>query len=112
MTDWSTLSSVATVLTFVCMVVWTVYDRHKQSRREEVGMAQDNLSWKLSIETKIEDLKKEIEHRKEFDCMVTRNQDARLDKAEKQLDEVLSLLIQVYQEEASARPGAGPGSRP
>lgn len=112
MTDWTTLSSVATVLTFVCMVVWTVYDRHKQSRREEAGMAQDNLSWKLSIEAKIEDLKKEIEHRKEFDCMVTRNQDARLDKAEKQLDEVLSLLIQVYQEEASARPGAGPGSRP
>jgi len=112
MTDWSTLSSIATVLTFVSMVAWTVYDRRKQSRKEEVGMAQDNLSWKLSIEAKIEDLKKEIEHRKEFDCMVTRNQDARLDKAEKQLDEVLSLLIQVYQEEASARSGSEPGLRP
>lgn len=112
MTDWSTLSSIATVLTFVSMVAWTVYDRRKQRRKEEVGMAQDNLSWKLSIEAKIEDLKKEIEHRKEFDFMVTRNQDARLDKAEKQLDEVLSLLIQVYQEEASARPGSEPGLRP
>lgn len=112
MTDWSTLSSIATVLTLVSTVIWTVYDRHKQSRKEEVGMDQDNLSWKLSIEAKIEDLKKEIEHHKEFDFMVTHNQDARLDKAEKQLDEVLSLLIQVYQEEASARSGSEPGLRP
>lgn len=106
--DWTKLSSIAAVLGCVFTVAWAVWDRHRQSSREEVDAAQEKLEWKLSIESKIEDLKQEIEHRKEIDSLQKQASDDRLNKAEKKLDEVLAILIEVFKDEV--RPG--PGRRP
>ena len=106
--DWTKLSSIAAVIACAFTIAWAVWDRQRQSSREEVDTVKEALQWKMSIENKIEDIKQGIEHLKELDAMQRQAADARLDKAEKKLDEVLAILIEVVKDEI--RPG--PGRRP
>ena len=108
---WDTFVAILSPVAAFSAIVWGIRDHLRQARRDDAENLQTAAAWKAAVERNIAELKKEIDIRREFDTERHHRHDERLQKAEQQLDEVLALLIQVFQEDARQPAERRPGRR-
>jgi len=79
----------------VVTILWNGVNYFRQKKKDLI----EEETWKSRVEATVEELRTHIEHYKEMEALRHKAVDDRLLAAEKRLEEVLSLLIEAYQDD-------------